>query len=203
MTSGLFFSGIAVVIGVLCAVFTDFSIKIVVIALGAMAVVKGIYDFVKFRSVIKDDSVFQKTLLIRSLISIVIGLLAVALPMAFFKTAENIVHILLFVLGAYFVFCAVAGVLMMRRLNNASITSKPYRSSVLVYVLIAVLLFLLASIGVKNILRIAGIVTAVCGVIGCIYSWRNRSENLVPDSVTDVQPEEIKYEIKEDDGENL
>lgn len=189
MTSGLFFSIIAVVLGVLCAVFTDFSIKIVVIALGATAVVKGIYDLVKVRKLLNDDAVFRKTVLIRSLISIVVGLLAVGLPMAFFKTAQTIVHILLYILGIYFIFCALGGFLMVRRLNNAEIGSKVYKFETVIYLLIAVLLFMLAAIGIQSILRIAGIVLAVCGVIGGIYSWHSQSQVLKPDAVVDVSEE--------------
>lgn len=190
MTTGLFFSGLAVVLGILCAIFTDFSIKIIVILLGAAAFVKGIFDLIKFRSVIKDDIVFHRTVLIRSLVSIVVGIVAVALPMAFFKTAETIVHVLLFVLGIYFLFCAVGGLLIVRRMKNAELPTKVYSSSIIIYLLIAILLFLLATIGMKNILRIVGIGLAVCGAVGCVYSWHNRSQErpqeLKPDAVVDV-----------------
>lgn len=189
MVSTLFFSVIALALGILCAIFTDFSIKIVVIALGAAAVVKGIYDLLKFRKLISDDNVFHRTILVRSLVSLFFGIAAVALPMTFFKTAENIVHVMLFLLGAYFVFCAVSGLIVIRRLKNAELSTKPYSSEIIIYILIAVLLFLLAIVGVKNILRILGIIVAVCGAIGIFYGLKNRPEELTPDAVEDVTDE--------------
>ena len=201
--SSFIFCVLAASFGAFCAIFTNFSIKIVVIALGAVSIVKGVFDLIRFRKVIADDKVFHRTLLIRSLVSILVGLLAVALPMAFFKTAETVVHILLYVLGVYFLFSAIVGVIMIRRLRDAEQPTKTLSSAIVVYLLIAILLFLLAAIGVKTILRVAGIVVAVGGVFGCIYTWRNRTQELKPDAISDASDEKIEVEIKEDsDGEN-
>ncbi|MBQ2530578.1 MAG: DUF308 domain-containing protein [Treponema sp.] len=199
MSSGLFFSALAVVLGIFCAVLTDFSIKIVVIGLGAIAIVKGVFDFIRLRPMVsKEDTVFHRTVLIRSLVSIVIGLVAVALPMVFFKTAETVVHVMLYVLGIYFLFCAIGGMVIVRRMKNAELQTKPYSSSIAVYLLISILLFLLATIGVKNILRGAGIIVAICGVFGCIYSWRNRPQSLTPDSIETEDAEVIEAVVKEE-----
>ena len=92
---------------------------------------------------------------------------------------------------------------MIRRLRDAEQPTKTLSTSIVVYLLIAILLFLLAAIGVTTILRVAGIVVAVGAVFGCIYTWRNRVQELKPDAITDVPDEKIEVEIKEaSDEEN-
>ena len=54
MTSGLIFSVLSIVLGVLVAVFTDISIKIIVILLGAASVIKGVADFFTVRRLVDD-----------------------------------------------------------------------------------------------------------------------------------------------------
>ncbi len=202
MTTGLFFSALAVVLGILCIIFTDFSIKIIVILLGATAFVKGVFDFIKFRSFIKEDSTFHRAVLIRCLVSIVVGVIAVSLPMAFFKTAETVIHVMLYILGVYFLFCTISGLFIISRMKRAELPTKVYNSSTIIYLLIAILLFLLATIGMKNILRGVGVGLAVCGAVGCVYSWRNRPQELKPDAVVDVTEKPPVESTPKPDTEN-
>ncbi|MBQ5383663.1 MAG: hypothetical protein IIU46_04305, partial [Treponema sp.] len=47
-------------------------------------------------------------------------------------------------------------------------------------------------------LRGAGIIVAICGVFGCIYSWRNRPQSLTPDSIETEDAEVIEAVVKEE-----
>lgn len=201
MTSSFVFSIVAVVIGILCAIFTEFSIKIIVIALGGAAVIKGLFDLFKLNRLVKNDSIFHRTVVIRGLISIVVGLAAVAFPIAFFDKAENIIKLFLYILGIYFIVNALSGFLVVRKLSDANLSTKSNKSESVICLLIAVLLFFIAAIGARNILRIAGIVVAVFGALGALYSWRNKSDVIVPDSVEDVKEEKSSPETFDgDDG---
>ena len=71
-------------------------IKVAVVALGIEAVVNGIFNLIKIRQLV-DDKSFQLTVIVRSVISIVIGILAVFLPLRF---AEAMWTIMLYVLAA-------------------------------------------------------------------------------------------------------
>ena len=186
MTSGFVFSILSIVLGVLVAVFTDISIKIIVILLGAAAVIKGITDFFTVRKLL-DDSFFRRSLSIRCLLSIALGCVAIFLPMNFWNAAEKIVHILLIIIGCFLVLSALFElIVVVSKLDMAEIPSRPYRIEAVVSILIAILLFVIAFIGMTNIVRIMGIVVAVCGLIYGLYAWRKRPIVIEPDSVKDV-----------------
>ena len=82
MTVDFLISGLFIFLGLMLSIFTQFSIKIIVIALGAAAIVKGFYDLAKVKKLSQDVG-FNRMVLIRSLVAIVVGLLAFFLPLAF------------------------------------------------------------------------------------------------------------------------
>jgi len=186
MTSGFVFSILSIVLGVLVAVFTDISIKIIVILLGAASVIKGVADFFTVRKLV-DDSFFRRSISVKCLLSIALGAVAVILPMNFWHAAESIIHALLIVIGIYLVASALFElIVVVSKLDMAEVPSRPYRIEAVVSILIAILLFVIAFIGMTNIVRIMGIVLAVCGLIYGLYAWRKRPIVIEPDSVKDV-----------------
>ncbi len=180
-----FVSALAVVLGILVAVFPETCIKFVVIVLGAASLVKGLYDFIRLRNM-TEDSLFRRVVVVRSLVSIVLGLIALCLPVAFFKTAETLVRVLLYVLAVYLVGSAAVQFFLMSRLNEAGLPHKNFSSEAFVCLLLAVMLFLLpADFGVK-IVRFAGIAVAVLGALYGLYVFLHKPLVVEPDSVRDA-----------------
>ena len=178
-----FVSGIiAFVAGLIVAIFPAESIKVVVILLGIAATIKGLYDLIKVR-VLTEDSFFRRTVIIRSLGSIIIGLLAVFLPIAMFNTVQAIFRIMLYILAIYLILAAGAEIYMIMKLDEAEIPSAPFRAEAIGSILIAIFLFILpANVGVI-IVRVMGI--AVCSALYSLYAWRHRITVIEPDSVRD------------------
>ncbi|MBO5606862.1 MAG: hypothetical protein J5930_03120 [Treponema sp.] len=195
MTSGLFVSLLSMVVGIIVAVFTDFSVKVIVVLLGFAGLVKGFSDLVKVR-VLLEDSTFRRMVIARSLVSIAVGVLAVCLPVAFFNTAEKVVHILLFVLAVCLVISSAVGFFLVTKLDEGGVPSKSYRLESVAMLLIAMLLLVIAIVGVKGIVRIMGIVLAVCSAIVAVYEWRNKPIVVEPESVSDVSSEAQAHEEK-------
>ena len=76
------FSGIlAALLGLLVIIFPAFWIKLVVVILGLAAIAYGIYSL-KITKVISDELNYRRTILIKSIVSIVAGLMAVLFPLA-------------------------------------------------------------------------------------------------------------------------
>ncbi len=180
-----FVSGIiAFVAGLIVAIFPAESIKVVVILLGIAATIKGLYDLIKVR-VLTEDSFFRRTVIIRSLGSIIIGLLAVFLPIAMFNTVQAIFRIMLYILAIYLILAAGAEIYMIMKLDEAEIPSAPFRAEAIGSILIAIFLFILpANVGVI-IVRVMGIAVAVCSALYSLYAWRHRITVIEPDSVRD------------------
>ena len=190
MTSGLIFSILSIVLGVLVAVFTDISIKIIVMLLGVSAVVKGIADFFTVRKLV-DDSFFRRSVAIRCLLSIVLGCVAVLLPLNFWHAAESVIRFLLIAIGVYLILSALfVLIVVVSKLDSAEVPSRPYRIEAVASILISMLLFVIAFIGMTNIVRIMGIILALCGLIYGLYAWRKRPIIVNPDKVEDVFPED-------------
>ena len=76
------FSGIlAAVLGLLVIIFPSFWIKLVVVMIGLAAVGYGIYCL-KFTKVLSEDTGYRRTILIKGIVSIVAGAMAVLFPLA-------------------------------------------------------------------------------------------------------------------------
>lgn len=157
---GLFF----IVIGIIMISTPETCIKVIVFFTGIATIINGIYNLKNFLD-LSDNPVYKKTLKIKSISSIIIGVLAVLFPLALMKSVEAIWTIVTFVLAVYFVFFAVAGFFSSSVDDNMDPESKKritYES--FIYFLIAILLFItpIGSI-VKTLLIICGVVGLVVG----------------------------------------
>ena len=195
MTVDFLISGLFIFLGLMLSIFTQFSIKIIVIALGAAAIVKGFYDLAKVKKLSQDVG-FNRMVLIRSLLAIVVGLLAFFLPLAFFKTAETVVKAMLYLLAIFLLISGVLQLFLVAKLNQEEVPAptKPMKIEAVSYFLVAVFLFLVASINITGIIRIVGIVLVVVGVIYFIYLWHNRTLVINPDSVEDAPEDDAEPE---------
>ncbi len=201
MTKSNFLLGIfAAVIGLLVLVQPDTSIKVVTIILGMTAVIRGINDFVRIRT-LSDDSVFKTTVFVRGAVSLVIGVFAICLPLAFFNTAQTMIRVLLYIQAVYLILSAIAGFFLVAKLGNTQST-KNFKTDAAFSVVIAIFLFLLpANFGVI-LVRIIGLVLLVSGACYALYSWRNQELVVTPDSVQDAEsPDSQNQEDSESTNE--
>lgn len=72
---------LSLIAGLLMLFSPDAWIKVVVIVLGVAAIVNGLFNLVYVRRVF-DDAYFRRSIVVRGLLSLVVGLLAVILPLA-------------------------------------------------------------------------------------------------------------------------
>ena len=69
------------IIGLLVAVNPEASLEVIVVLLGVTAIVNSFYSLKSVR-ILSDDSAFRKTVIVRSLIGLIAGLVAVIFPFA-------------------------------------------------------------------------------------------------------------------------
>jgi len=154
------------VIGILMITIPEFCIRVIVILVGAAAFVNGIYSLKKYYN-LSDEPAYKKTLKIKCISSIIIGILAVCFPLLLMKSFEAIWTVVTFVLAVYFVLFSLTGFfapVIVPSLSNEDKKRITYES--IIYFLFAVLLFItpIGSI-IKTLFIILGIAGLVLGAV--------------------------------------
>lgn len=162
-----FIAGLLGVLGILILIFPAFWIKLIVILLGLSAVGYGIYNFTYIKK-LSDNSSYRSAIMIRSLVSVIIGLLAVILPMT---VAETMWTIMIYVLAVYLVCSACLGFYGMYILRHSDVELKNYLLENFILLAIAVFLFLVpAQLGIA-IVRVLGLAVIAVGAFFGISEW--------------------------------
>ena len=162
-----FIAGLLGVLGILILIFPAFWIKLIVILLGLGAVGYGIYNFSYIKK-LSEESSYRSAIMIRSLVSIIIGLLAVVLPMV---VAETMWTIMIYVLAVYLVVAACLGFYGMYILRNTEVELKNYLLENFILLAIAVFLFLVpAQLGIA-LVRILGLAVIAVGAFFGLSEW--------------------------------
>ena len=192
------FSGIlAALLGLLIIIFPAFWIKLVVIILGLSAIGYGIYCL-KITKVISDDITYRRTILIKSIVSIVAGVMAVLFPLAIGGAAWSaMIWLLIF----YLLVSAAAGFYAAALLKDSGVERKRYIIENLLLLAGAVILILISPRSLGNaIIRLVGIVVLIAGVILIMFDvFSNRGE--VEVIVKDERPAETEEEVVNHDGD--
>lgn len=158
------------VVGLMMIVDPGKCIKIAVILLGLEAIVNGVFSLIKVRQLVSDKD-FQLAVLLRGIISIIIGVLAVVLPLRFAATMWTA---MLYMLAAYLIVAVVLELYAVAKLRDTGIERKRYIIEAIVSVICAVILFIIPQqIGV-TVIRILGVVVLLVSVVFLLYEWRNR-----------------------------
>lgn len=169
------FSGIlAAILGLLVIIFPSFWIKLVVVIIGLAAIAYGVYSL-KFTKVISDELNYKRTILIKSIISIVAGAMAVLFPLAIGGAAWTAMIWLLII---YLFVSAAAGFYAAALIKDSGIERKRYIIENLLLLAIAVILILISPRSLGNaIIRLIGIVALVAGVGLILFDvFTNRGE---------------------------
>lgn len=179
------FGILTAVIGLIVLIFPKRSIEVVVILLGICAIISGIYNLTKVYK-ISENPEFKRVVLIRSVVSIILGILAVALPFVFIKVIETIVKILLYVEAIYLILSAFAEIFMVEKLKSENTNVKNLQLEILGSILIAVLLFLLAANFAETVVRILGVVCMVAGISYSVFYYFHKPIIVEAENVRDL-----------------
>ena len=188
------FSGImAAVLGLLVIIFPSFWIKLVVIMIGLAAIGYGIYSL-KFTKSLSEDLGYRRTILIKSIVSIISGVMAVLFPLAIGGAAWTaMIWILIF----YLMLSAAAGFYAAALLKDSGIERKRYIIENLLLLVVAILLILISPRSLGNaIIRLIGIIVMVGG-IGLILFDVFTNRNTVEGEVVEVKDEEAEPATEE------
>jgi hypothetical protein len=182
------------VVGLMMIVAPDKCIKVAVILLGIEAVANGVFSLVKIRQLISDKD-FQLAVFVRGIFSIVIGFLAVILPLKF---AAMMWTVMLYVLAGYLLLAAVLELYAVAKLRNTGIERKQYVLEALVSIICGIILFIIPQQLGMVIIRVLGVIVLIVSLIYVLYEWRNRP--IVVDNVEVVDDNSAPVTGKPDGG---
>ncbi len=154
--------GVLLVAGVILTAAPVFVVKALVVLLGLGAIADGIYSLMYEKS-ISPNTTFQKTILYKACANVVMGLIAVIVPLFIAKTAWFAIT---YILGVYLVISAFGGLFASSQLKDSAVDRKAITVESLFHLVAAVLLFLIGpeKLG-KSIIRIIGILTLAAGIV--------------------------------------
>ncbi len=171
------------VLGLLLIIFPTFWVKLVVILLGIGSIGYGIYSLKYTKSLYKDTH-YERSILIKSIISIAIGFLVVVFPLFFAKAAWSV---MMWILIIYLIATAVLGFYAASLLKDTGIERKRYFIENIILLVIAIALILLSpeALG-KVIIRIVGIASMVLGLGLVIYDLASKKDVTVVSEYVDT-----------------
>ena len=184
------FSGIlAALLGLLVIIFPSFWIKLVVVIIGLAAIGYGVYCL-KFTKALSDDIYYKRTILIKSIVSIIAGVMAVLFPLAIGGAAWTA---MIWVLIIYLLASAAIGFYAAALHKDSGVERKRYIIENLLLLAVAVILILISPRALGNaIIRLFGIVVLVAGIALILFD--------VLTAKNEIKAEVI--EVKEETPEN-
>lgn len=196
-TKNIVLGGILAVIGLLMIINPAACINAVVVLVGLTTVVIGGYNlFYTYKNCVIPQA--KKMILIKSIVSIVIGLIAVISPFALVKTVASIWKIISFVLGVYLILFAAAGIYS--GIKYKSENPEDFKKNLtegIICVLIAILLFIIpvGAVGL-TIVKALGIIGIIFGAVLILVEVgiARRTTVVSKEDVTVVDEEEAETE---------
>lgn len=174
---------LAFIIGLMMLIAPAEVVKVAVIVIGAEAIINGVYNLIKVRKLVADDN-FERLTIIRGLLSIIIGAVAILFPIIF---ATGIWNIMIYILAIYLLVSAGLAIYGATKMRSAGISTKVFNTEIAVSIIVAIVLFILpAQIGTL-IIRIIGI-AVILGALGFMYwEWKNKPDYVYAEDVTDEE----------------
>ncbi len=180
------------IVGLLMIISPTAFIALAVILLGLAAVVDGIFIMVATRNLILDPD-YKLMMTIRGVMSIVVGAVAVLLPLVIAAIAWTIMA---YVLAGYLIVSAGLEIYGITKLHRNGIMINQSVIETVISLILAIALFVIPAEKAGGILvRICGVILLIAGCLNAFLQWRNRPITVVPDSVvandfTEEEPEE-------------
>lgn len=162
---------LAIIIGLMMLIVPHQCIKAIVIILGVFSVANGVYNLFAIRRLIADSD-FAITITIRGIISIIVGLLAILLPLIF---AGVIWTIMVYILAFYLLISSGMEIYGAIKMKKVGINTKPYIAEIIGSIIIALILLIIpAEIGTL-IVRLLGIAIMIVGIGLLFFETRNKT----------------------------
>lgn len=194
----LFLGFVTAALGLFLLLSPEAFVKFFVIILGIAAIIDGVFILAATRNLILDPQ-YNKIVTVRGVLSIIVGLLAVFLPML---VAAVIWKMMAYTLAVYLFISAGLEAFTISKLHRNGIMIRQSLIEVLCSVIIAVVLLIIPSESAGNfIIRLMGLVLLVFGVGFVLLQWKNRPVIVEPESVETVEneSEENQESDKEDE----
>lgn len=185
------FSGImAALLGILVIIFPAFWIKLVVVIIGLASIGYGIYSL-KVTKVISDDYSYRRAILVKSIVSIIAGVMAVLFPLAIGGAAWTAMIVMLII---YLILSAASGFYAAALIKDSGVERKRYIIENLLLLAVAVVLILISPRSLGNaIIRLIGIIVLIAGlalILFDVFSSRGEVEVIIKDERPSVDSEE-------------
>lgn len=175
----LYLGAFLAVLGLFVIIFPSFWVKLAVIIIGLAAIAYGIYNIKFIKNLIEDEK-YNKSILIKSIVSIVAGVMAVLFPLAFGGAAWSV---MIWVLIIFLVLSAAVGFYAASLLKETEVDRKRFILENVILLAIAVVLILISpkSLGAA-IIRIIGVLCMVAGGALIIYSLTSTKDVIIVSS---------------------
>ena len=178
-------------LGLFLLISPDTFISLFVIILGVAAIIDGVFILAATRDLIIDPQ-YKLIVTVRGVLSIVVGLLAVILPIA---VAAVVWKAMAYTLAIYLIISAGMQIYTITKLHRNGIMVRQSMIEVASSLLIALVLFIIpAQTAGIFIIRLFGLALLVVGVGFLVIQWKSRPEMVLPDSVETVEEEEKNEE---------
>ena len=185
-------------LGILVIIFPAFWIKLVVVIIGLASIGYGIYSL-KVTKVISDDYSYRRTILIKSIVSIIAGVMAVLFPLAIGGAAWTAMIVMLII---YLILSAASGFYAAALIKDSGVERKRYIIENLLLLAVAVVLILISPRSLGNaIIRLIGIIVLIAGlalILFDVFSSRGEVEVIIKDERPSADSEE---EVVNHDGD--
>ncbi|MBO6219644.1 MAG: DUF308 domain-containing protein [Treponema sp.] len=184
--SKVFLGFVTAALGLFLLISPDTFISFFVIILGVAAIIDGIFILAATRDLIIDPQ-YKLIVTVRGVLSIVVGLLAVILPIA---VAAVVWKAMAYTLAIYLIISAGMQIYTITKLHRNGIMVRQSMIEVASSLLIALVLFVIpAQTAGHFIIRLFGIALLVVGIGLLVIQWKSRPEVVLPDSVETVEDE--------------
>ena len=198
-TKNIILGAILAVIGILMIAIPDACIKAVVVLVGAAAVVFSIYNLsVVYKQ--SEDAAYKKTILIKGIITFIIGLVAVISPFVLVKTVAAIWKIISIVLAVYLILYGGVSVYSAAKLKaEFPVISRRLIVEALICVAIAVLLIIISLDSfVRAFVQIVGagglLIGLIMVIVEIIVSKRTAGEPKAEEDITQKMDQQAQAE---------
>lgn len=184
--SKVFLGFVTAALGLFLLISPDTFISFFVIILGVAAIIDGIFILAATRDLIIDPQ-YKLIVTVRGVLSIVVGLLAVILPIT---VAAVVWKAMAYTLAIYLIISAGMQIYTITKLHRNGIMVRQSMIEVASSLLIALVLFVIpAQTAGHFIIRLFGIALLVVGIGLLVIQWKSRPEIVLPDSVETVEDE--------------
>ena len=184
----MFLGFVTAALGLFLLISPETFLSFFVILLGIASILDGIFILATTRNLIVDQQ-YKMIVTIRGILSIVIGALAVMLPLVFVAT---IWKAMAYTLAIYLIISAGMQFYTIAKLHRNGIMIRQSMIEVFSSLVIALVLLVIPSESVGPFfIRIFGFILMLSGVGLAIMQWKSRPTVILPDSVEDAEEAKI------------